>query len=532
MALDNISELPSSVSTLSIATVKAANGTARSTPRSSIALASPSESIAPDLELIKDKVDLDEARRTLAEGHDVQVLRDALQRVLAIADRFAETLTAVRAQQAELEESNRVLRQTQSELETSLTLAKSNLTLERANNEMLEEALKREGSAGAGKDIGWRRWSDREASIRRSMTPSGERPGSSQARAIAMTESTSADGETGRKRSLSNSSSTGPASTSNSPTISQAPVTPPVPQESNRFFKFRFGSAVRESVSVKVSPTTLSRSPTTSGGPVVSPNPTHLTSASLPSLLVAQNKGTESPNTSRPPTPPPSKEGLNTLRIELDVLKAQLDELQKTHTGLRSSHAALETSHKSLTDAKKSLEEELESLSQALFEEANNMVAEERKKRAAYEEELEVCRAEKDALKGALKVVEAENGLLRQGKSAESLAAPVDLDSSPSVSDHEVDRKGPDGDDKPSNEEPGQSQDDAKSISSLDAVKSRPTSLVEAQPAPSRSRPGSPQQRAARIETSPQPGSPSSGTRRRIGTLNHSPAKRHSTIFL
>lgn len=53
----------------------------------------------------------------------------------------------------------------QTELETALTLARSNLQLALANNEMLEEALKRDGSGG--RDVGWRRWSEREG-VRRS----------------------------------------------------------------------------------------------------------------------------------------------------------------------------------------------------------------------------------------------------------------------------------------------------------------------------------------------------------------------------
>jgi len=57
-------------------------------------------------------------------------------------------------------------RKSQSDLETMLVLSKSNLTLAIANNEMLEEALKREGGT-SGKDIGWRRWSEREGLLKK-----------------------------------------------------------------------------------------------------------------------------------------------------------------------------------------------------------------------------------------------------------------------------------------------------------------------------------------------------------------------------
>ena len=48
----------------------------------------------------------------------------------------------------------------QAELETSLNLAKSNLQLVQSNNEMLEEALRRD--SGSAKDVGWHRSSRRE----------------------------------------------------------------------------------------------------------------------------------------------------------------------------------------------------------------------------------------------------------------------------------------------------------------------------------------------------------------------------------
>ena len=49
----------------------------------------------------------------------------------------------------------------QTDLQTELTLAKSNLQLALANNEMLEDALKRDG-LGHSRDVGWRRWSAKE----------------------------------------------------------------------------------------------------------------------------------------------------------------------------------------------------------------------------------------------------------------------------------------------------------------------------------------------------------------------------------
>lgn len=78
---------------------------------------------------------------------------------------------------------------------------------------------------------------------------------------------------------------------------------------------------------------------------------------------------------------------------------------------LKQARAALEAERQALKRAmedKVNLEGELESLSQALFEEANKMVAQERIKRAEAEEELGEARAEKDALRAALRLIEAD----------------------------------------------------------------------------------------------------------------------------
>ncbi|KAG9044618.1 hypothetical protein FS837_007843 [Tulasnella sp. UAMH 9824] len=441
---------------------------ARSTPRASISLMSPGLSAPHDQQSpSEDVLLLDEAQRTL-DGDDVAELKEALRKVLRVADKMSETLASLRATQQSLESQNRTLRDRETELETSLLLANSNLTLERANNEMLEEALKREGSAGAAKDIGWKRWSEREGLKRAaSTTGSGE---------VNRSSTPQPEGEDGSRRRSSSSGGGDSNSVSTSPTIPAAPSAAAAPAESSRFFKFRFGAGVRDSVSSKVSPTQPNKPAVMAPVGAVGGSYAHLTSASLPSLH-ATNSMTESPGPSRPSTPPPTKEDLAALRRELDTLKAQLSTVQAEHSALKSSHAALDTSHKTLTQDKQSLEEELESLSQALFEEANKMVADERKKCAAYQEELEVCRSEKDALKGALKVVEAENGLLRQTSNIEST---ILVPSSPiEVTPDDI------GDD-------AQDEDDAGSVSSLQAVKS-PTDhkFAAASAPPQADKPGS-----------------------------------------
>ena len=108
---------------------------------------------------------------------------------------------------------------------------------------------------------------------------------------------------------------------------------------------------------------------------------------------------------------------------------------------------------KAITKEKTNLEAELETLSQALFEEvsvslfilshaniiqtqANKMVAHERIKCAAMEDELKQTQKEKDALKSAMKIVEQENGQLKKvttGPPFNSLHPPIPS-SSPSSS--------------------------------------------------------------------------------------------------
>jgi len=169
----------------------------------------------------------------------------------------------------------------QTELQTELTLCKSNLTMAQANNEMLEDALKRDSVRA--RNVGWGRQpvttsvlDDDGRSVR---SLDAERPG-----------------------------------TPNQPTSVSPTIHPPQGQE-GRFFKFRFGTTT----------------PSPSSG-FASPNgvhPSHLSSASLPSLS--------------------SKDD------EIEKLTLELEKQRK------ECKTALED--------KKKVEDELESLSQALFEE-------------------------------------------------------------------------------------------------------------------------------------------------------------------
>lgn len=262
---------------------------------------------------------------------------------------------------------------TQTELETSLKLARSNMQLALANNEMLEEALRRESASGS-KDVGWHRRSDRPESRQGLNIRDGSGEGSTR--------------PASRQGSLSITST--PTSESASPSIPTSPevksvASPPPPPQSapaaptdSRFFRFRFGSSsasTSPNPNAKAGPsrprTPSLKKPTDS---VRDRDASHLTSASLPSLVSDTN------------------------RREAELV-AELE--------------AERAARVKATTEKTNLEQEVESLSQALFEEANKMVAEERIRAAEILEELRQVRAEKEALRSAMQIIELENSRLK-----------------------------------------------------------------------------------------------------------------------
>ncbi|KAI0784683.1 hypothetical protein C8Q75DRAFT_778354 [Abortiporus biennis] len=277
------------------------------------------DSLAPGMAPIFSELEdeLRDVRRVNAQGQE-EDLKMALSRMISRVEELSSLL----------KDAYKI----QTDLQTELTLAKSNLQLALANNEMLEDALKRD-VPGSSKDVGWRRWSAKEQKERELQDM--------------------------KRRSVDEIGSPGPSSPSiNSPPMSSTP-------SDSRFFRFRFGSA-------SVSTSHFPISPRPSSPVVHSPGPgyAHLTSASLPSLVPLKEK-------------------------EMEDLTAELEEERKAH--------------KKAVEAKTALEAELEQLSQALFEEANKMVAEERMKLADTIEELKEAQLEKEALRSALRLVEKQS---------------------------------------------------------------------------------------------------------------------------
>ncbi|KZV98676.1 hypothetical protein EXIGLDRAFT_293426 [Exidia glandulosa HHB12029] len=264
----------------------------------------------------------------------------------------------------------------QAELETTLTLTKSNLQLAIANNEMLEDALRNRGTS---KDVGWRR-----------SRPPGD-------------------------PILEQAAGTGSPSLAAATPPSQ-PVSPNPPQQKDSRFlsRFRFGSSSSGSGSANgtaspkqtspVSPLPPAHSQSIDDSYVQQSQPpaltngngngaNHLTSASLPSLPLD------------PTSPLPPSNAVSPNPNQAAHARARLESAPSLRAELARERAA-----------RSALEAEIEALSAALFEEANKMVATERRARAEMQEELHTVKTQRDALKQALRVVESENGVLRGGE--------------------------------------------------------------------------------------------------------------------
>ncbi|KAL1741408.1 hypothetical protein HDZ31DRAFT_66957 [Schizophyllum fasciatum] len=257
---------------------------------------------------------------------------------------------------------------TQADLEVQLNVTQSNLKMVIANNEMLEEALR--NNAGAGRDVGWRRAKPQEGESRQASLDQSQAP----------SRSASIDGEASPAPSPNPTPASESSSAASSPSL---PAKSPNPaQQESRFFKFRFGSSSTNLTRTASRPET----PNPPAAPVQ-----HITSASLP-------VGAEA-NAVR-------EKELENMLAELERRRAECEKERK---------ARQETMRQ-----KEALEAELESLSQALFEEANKMVASERIKAAETLEELREAMQEKEALRSALRLIERENRRLRDPEGATS----------------------------------------------------------------------------------------------------------------
>ncbi|KAG8704271.1 hypothetical protein FRC09_003657 [Ceratobasidium sp. 395] len=287
------------------------------------------------------------------------------------------------------------------DLQTTLTLTQSNLTLSLANTEMLEDALR---SNAQSRDVGWRRSDSASIALQRA----GGRP-------VAASVSYPSAAEQAKIVVQAPS----PVKSGASTPAAGATAVPMSPPE-NRFFKFRFGSKTP--------------SPTSPAYPASQSQPatTHLTSASLPSLGLsiedeARAKQIEELATKQESLKAKSSE-LETKQAELvemeKKLKTREDEAERALKASKEKEDELERVKKLLDTEKKTsaelekeksrVQDEIETLTQSLFEEANKMVADERRRAAEVEALLRETEEERDAVRGAMRVVEGENGRLRE----------------------------------------------------------------------------------------------------------------------
>jgi len=101
----------------------------------------------------------------------------------------------------------------------------------------------------------------------------------------------------------------------------------------------------------------------------------------------------------------PNIQRSSTLRSSAPSQSSEMHKLRSAYAGAQGRIDGMAKELAELKKGKVDMEAELENLSQALFEEANKMVADERRKRAEVEENLKEVREEREALRETIKVL-------------------------------------------------------------------------------------------------------------------------------
>jgi hypothetical protein len=182
----------------------------------------------------------------------------------------------------------------QADLEVQLNVAKSNLALVIANNEMLEEALRRDSSGGS-KGLGWQRRSGHSSKERQSLEEWQE-----------------AVDFSGGNEGLATASPQTPSQLVPTPTTSSQG------QDNSRFFKFRFSSS------------------STSSRPTSRPSTPSVVSTSSPQI---PQRG-QSPNLPSP-TPQPGTKELEELNVELQKERSARKSAEKDKANLEAELESL-----------------------------------------------------------------------------------------------------------------------------------------------------------------------------------------------
>ncbi|KAI5451266.1 hypothetical protein NCC49_001863 [Naganishia albida] len=399
-------------------------------------------------------VDLDDAEGE-EKGDPVMLLKDTLLKVLREAE--------------QLSNEHYSLQQNEKELEMNLKIARSNLQLAEMNSEMLEEALRRGGEGFAGRMQPLPNHGSGKTSIDTTRTEHSQ-PGTPSlgtgptrtstdstvkvagARSSSMTIPVPAAAQGAMKPPVirrRSGSEGGPAVGASTAQTSKPGVATPIPP-ANRPNMERsstlgagqvaastsagsgFGSFFRKNID-KHGPGIMKdlglqnlKMPDLQSLPI--PSPSAATRAEFFSTLGMSNVGatssspnlaggftSASPTTSqlggapRSPLVRPSRGGWYDAAADMGGSSdAELQKLRASLVVTNKSVVTLKDELGAMKKAKAELEAELETLSQALFEEANKMVADERKKRAEKEEEAREAIEEREALRKLVKLMEAE----------------------------------------------------------------------------------------------------------------------------
>ncbi|KAM0752197.1 hypothetical protein T439DRAFT_324267 [Meredithblackwellia eburnea MCA 4105] len=312
---------------------------------------------------------VDAARRTFERGNEQrgQVTEDEWKESVENLLMVIENMTAQLA--------------THDELSAQLKIAQSNLTLAASHSDFLEETLRRRDSQSVhqSQPMAHRQLSDSSIVTPRSRAVTGMG-------GVEAVASWAAAGTTAPRRPDSDGSTSlyglgldevESLNTASSSSSSTAATTASSAAATARSFFSRAAST--SGPSKKPSSSQLNR-------------PSSLETSTNPADWVLSPPSASGESSSGQT---PSSRAISSLMIEVAALKSQLANLQSSFVSLESSRDALAASNESLVvrcrdleKTKNDLMDELERLSVELFQEANMMVSEERKKRAEAESEV------------------------------------------------------------------------------------------------------------------------------------------------
>ncbi len=329
----------------------------------------------------------------------------------------------------------------QLDLENSLKIARSNLTLAEANSEMLEEALRRGGNGFAGRmgpprpatpTIGSGAAENKPAArstplplVKPFTAPSDQPATPEHARPVLARRRSGSEG--GAIAIPSPGKAGRPAPPERSNTLSGACAPPSATTATSPTSSL--GGFWRRSLDKRPQ---LQMNLTNLASDMASaiPSPSAEARAGLLANLGMTLDGAAASAPSlgagmpieRPETPRQSDGGTVGAPGGQSATATAQFELYRLRQTLKQTQTSLATLSEELTATKKAkttVESELEALSQELFEEANKMVADERRARAGVEAEAAELKEERDALKRTMQLMEGEMVEARRSAEAE-----------------------------------------------------------------------------------------------------------------